>query len=192
MLQMALIWGLTYTCTNNAITFWKDFVVNDRGLTDGQVGMAITIAALGSMPMVFYAGKLLDQLGRRRGALVIYGLTALGVAGSYGLEGYWPLTGALVLAIFGVSAVLPVLNAYTSELFPTDLRGDAFAWSNSLLGRIGYVASPAMVGLMAEGFGWGFGPAVQVTIVGPALALLFILVWLPETKNKELEETAAV
>lgn len=192
MLQMALIWGLTYTCTNNAITFWKDFVVNDRGFTDAQVGMAITIAALASMPMVFYAGKLLDQLGRRGGAVVIYVVTALGVLGSYGLHGYWPLTASLVLAIFGVSAVLPVLNAYTSELFPTDLRGDAFAWSNSLLGRIGYVASPAMVGLMAEGFGWGFGPAVQVTIVGPILGLLFILIWLPETKNKELEETAAV
>jgi MFS transporter, putative metabolite:H+ symporter len=192
MLQMALIWGLTYTCTNNAITFWKDFVVNDRGLTDGEVGGAITIAAIVSMPMVFYAGKLLDQLGRRRGAVIIYVLAVVGVLGSYGLTSYWGLTGALIFAIFGASAVLPVLNAYTSELFPTELRGDAFAWSNSLLGRIGYVASPALVGLMAEGFDWGFGPAVQVTVIGPILALVLILMWLPETKNKELEETAAV
>lgn len=192
VLQMALIWGLTYTCTNNAVTFWKDFVVSDRGMTDDEVGLAITIAAVGSMPLVFYAGKLLDQLGRRWGALVIYGATMLGVVGCYGLEGRWPLTAALVFAIFGASAVLPVLNAYTSELFPTDLRGDAFAWTNSLLGRIGYVASPALVGAMAEGLDWGYGPAVQVTAIGPLLALALILLWLPETKNKELEETAAI
>ena len=192
VLQMALIWGLTYTCTNNAVTFWKDFVVSDRGMTDDEVGLAITIAAVGSMPLVFYAGKLLDQLGRRWGAFVIYAATMLGVAGCYGLEGRWPLTAALVFAIFGASAVLPVLNAYTSELFPTDLRGDAFAWTNSLLGRIGYVASPALVGVMAEGLGWGYGPAVQVTAIGPLLALVLIFLWLPETKNKELEETAAI
>ncbi|HHH27131.1 MAG TPA: MFS transporter, partial [Polyangiaceae bacterium] len=112
--------------------------------------------------------------------------------GCYGLEGRWPLTVALVFAIFGASAVLPVLNAYTSELFPTDLRGDAFAWTNSLLGRIGYVASPALVGAMAEGLGWGYGPAVQVTAIGPLVALALIFLWLPETKNKELEETAAI
>jgi len=192
MLQMALIWGLTYTCTNNAITFWKDFVVNNRGFSDEQVGMAITIAAIVSMPMVFYAGKLLDQLGRRLGALIIYVGTVGGVLGSYGLSGQWPLTVALVFAIFGASAVLPVLNAYTSELFPTELRGDAFAWSNSLLGRIGYVTSPALVGVMAGELGWGYGPAVQVTVLGPMVAIVLIFLWLPETKNKELEETAAV
>ncbi|MCA9625557.1 MAG: MFS transporter [Myxococcales bacterium] len=190
MLQLALIWGLSYVCTNNAITFWKEFVMDERGFTDADVGTAITIAAVGSMPMVFYAGKLLDQVGRRWGAVVIYGLTVLGALGAYGLHGFWPLTLGLVLAIFGTSSVLAVMNAYTSELFPTDLRGDAFAWSNNLLGRIGYVLSPAAVGLMASSFGWGL--AVQVTVIGPVLALVAILVWLPETRNKELEETAAI
>ena len=52
-----------------------------------------------------------------------------------------PLAESLVFAIFGASAVLSVLNAYNTELFPTELRGDAFASSNNLLGRIGYVLS---------------------------------------------------
>jgi len=191
MLQIALLWGLTYLCTQNAITFWKEFAVANRGMTDEQVGLAIVIAAVGSMPMVFYAGKLLDQLGRKWVAVVIYSLAMLGVLGCYGLEGRWPLTAALVFGIFGASGVLPVLNAYTSELFPTDLRGDAFAWSNNLLGRIGYVLSPVAVGAMATSFG-SWGPAVQLTVIGPALALVLILVWLPETRGKELEETAKV
>ncbi len=188
MLQLALIWGLTYVCTQNAVTFWKEFVTGDRGWTDGQVSLAITIAAVGSMPLTFLAGKLLDLIGRRPGAAVIYLLTAAGVACSYSLQGRWPLTAALTLGIFGATAVLPVLNAYTSELFPTDLRGDAFAWSNNLLGRIGYVLSPVAVGQAALHVGWG--PAVASTAVFPLMALGLILWLLPETRGRELEETS--
>jgi MFS transporter, putative metabolite:H+ symporter len=153
MLELGLIWALTYLCTQNAITFWKEFAVAQRGLSDAEVGTAISLAAVGSMPLVFYAGRLLDRIGRRAGAIAIFLLASLGVVASYGLYGFWPLTLALAFGIFGASAVLPVLNAYTTELFPTDMRGDAFAWSNNLLGRIGYVLSPAAVGALAVSIG---------------------------------------
>jgi putative MFS transporter len=190
LLQLGLIWALTYLCTNNAVTWWKEFAIAERGLTKGQVGLSISIAAVAAMPLVFYSGKLLDQIGRRWGALVIFGVGCVGVLGCYGLHGQWPLTAALVFGIFGASGMLPVLNAFTAELFPTKLRGDAFAWANNLLGRIGYVAGPALVGLIAQDHGWG--PAVQITVVGPILAVVLIFVWLPETNQRELEETAAL
>jgi putative MFS transporter len=120
----------------------------------------------------------------------VFGLGALGVLGSYGFHDRWALTGALVFGIFGASAVLQVLNAYTTELFPTDLRGDAFAWSNNLIGRIGYVASPLVVGYLARDIGWG--SAVRMTAIFPIIALILIFWLLPETKNRELEETARV
>ncbi len=190
MLQLAAIWFLTYLCTQTAITFWKEFAVAERGLTDGQVGASITIAALASMPLVFAAGKLLDVIGRRRGAAIIYTLTSAGCVMAYTAHGHALLTFALVLAIFGVSAVLPVLNSYNTELFPTALRGDAFSWSNNLLGRIGYVTSPLIVGQLA--ISWGIGPAIASTAIFPMLALALIWLWLPETKGKELEETSAL
>jgi putative MFS transporter len=162
----------------------------ERGLTDAQVGGSITLAAVAAMPLVFLVGVLLDGLGRRKGAVVVFLLTAFGVFGSYAFHDRWVLTGALVLGIFGASAVLPVLNAFSTELFPTDLRADAIAWSNNLLGRVGYVLSPALVGVAAERFGWG--AAVRATAVFPLIALLLILAWLPETGSRELEETAAL
>lgn len=189
MLQMAAIWALTYLATQNAITFWKEFAVGERGLSDGEVGGSIAIAAVASMPFVFASGKLLDVVGRRRGAVVIFVIAALGVVAAYTLHGRWPLTMALVLAIFGASAVLPVLNSYTAELFPTHLRGDAFAWSNNLLGRVGYVGGPILVGHIAAA-GWGWGPAVASTAIFPLLALVLILRWLPETRGEELESTS--
>lgn len=200
MLQLALIWALTYICTHNAVTFWKEFAIAERGFTAAQAGLSISIAAVASMPLVFLAGRIIDWLGRRQGAVLIFLATALGVLFSYSLPSQWTLTLALIFGIFGASAVLPVLNAYNTELFPTELRSDAFAWSNNLLGRIGYVLSPLAIGFAADdnfldlgvGLGLGWGWSIAPTAIFPILALILILLLLPETQGKELEETSAV
>lgn len=188
VLQLALIWGLTYICSQTAVTFWKDFAVNERGLSDGQVATAITIAALASMPLIFLVGPLIDLVGRKRGALIVFLLSAVGTFFAYTMHGQWPLTIPLIFGIFGASAFLPVMNAFTTELFPTELRGDAFAWANNLLGRLGYVVSPIAVGAIAESLDWG--PTVRVTAIFPIVAVVLIFVFLPETVNRELEETS--
>jgi MFS transporter, putative metabolite:H+ symporter len=190
VLQLALIWGLTYVCTQTGITFWKEFAMGERAMTAKQVGGSVAIAAVASMPLVFAAGKLIDWAGRRRGAVLIFTLASIGVWGAYTFETPVALVAALALAIFGASAVLPVLNAYTAELFPTELRSDAFAWSNNLLGRIGYVLSPLAVGLVATEMGWG--RAVAATAVFPLIALALIWALLPETSGRDLEDTSAV
>ncbi len=188
MLKLALIWGLMFVCVQNAVTFWKTFATRERGLTDGQVGTSIMIAAIVAMPFVFTSGKLLDAVGRRKGAVIAFALASAGVFGGYSLRSHAGLTAALALCIFGGSAVLPVLNAYTTELFPTHLRSDALAWSNNLLGRTAYMLSPVFLGIAAERVGWG--PAMSATVIFPLIALGLILWFLPETRGKELEETA--
>lgn len=190
VLLIALAWGLTYMGTQNAVQFWKAFVVEERGFTDAGVGAAVTMAAVGAMPLVFFAGKLLDVLGRRIGATIIFCITAASIVGAYSFHNHTLLTVSLGFAIFGVSAVLPVLNNYTAELFPIELRSDAFVWGNNLLGRIGYVLGPIMVGVIAGSTGYGF--AVSITAIFPLFALAVIWLAFPETKGKELEETAAV
>lgn len=185
---LSAVWFCAYICTQNAVTFWKEFAVHDRGMTDGAVGLSVSVAALASMPLVFYAGRLLDRVGRRVGAAVILGAAALGTFASYTVHDRWALTASLVLAVFGASAVLSLLNAYTTELFPTDQRGDAFAWSNNLLGRLGYVLSPLALGFAAQRVGWG--AAVAPTGVFALVALGIVWVALPETRGRELEDTA--
>jgi putative MFS transporter len=190
VIQLAVIWGLTYLCTQNAVTFFKNFAVLERGWTDADVGGSVTLAALVSMPLVFAVGPLIDRVGRRTGAAIVFGLGSIGVVATYTLEARWAITAAMTLSIFGASAVLPVLNAFTTELFPTAHRASAFAWSNNLLGRIGYVLSPLAVGVLAHHHGWG--PVLGLTAIGPAAALVLILLLLPETRHKELEETSAL
>lgn len=188
VLQMALIWGLTYACTNTALLFWKQFAVTERGLTDGDVARAVTIATLIALPFVFSVGKVLDWWGRKRSAVLIYGTGAVFVVGAYQLEGVALLTACLTASIFAAIALLSLLNAFTTELFPTEIRADAFAWSNNLLGRIGYVIAPWIVGHAAERVGWG--NAVSLTTVAVIAALGLILWLIPETSGKEIEEAA--
>jgi putative MFS transporter len=186
VLELGAIWFLSYICTQNAVTFWKEFALKERHLTQGQTGLIISVAAVVSMPLVFFAGKMLDAIGRRRGAVVIYAAAILGVLGGYTFWGVVPLLVSMTVGIFGINAVLTVLNTFMTELFPTEVRGNAVAWSNNLIGRIGYVLSPLAIGQVVEQFGWGV--PLRVTTVFPLLALGLIFLWLPETRSRELED----
>lgn len=188
LLELALIWALTYVCTQTAITFWKEFALSERGLTEAVVGRTIALAAVLAMPLVFGVGKILDRLGRRPGAALAFGSTILGVLAAYGLHDRWALLGGLALGIFGINSALPVLNTYTTELFPTELRSDAFAWANNLLGRTTFVLAPWLVGIAAGSMGWS--RAVSLTTLCALLALILIWWRLPETSGQELEHTA--
>lgn len=188
VLELGAIWFLSYVCTNNAVTFWKEFALAERSLTHTQVSQVITVAAVVSMPLVFFAGKMLDIIGRKRGALVIFSAAVLGILGGYSLHGVGPLMLSMTVGIFGINAVLTVLNAFMTELFPTEVRGNAVAWSNNLIGRLGYVFSPLAIGAVVDQYGWG--TPLRLSTVFPVIALVLIFWWLPETKALELEETS--
>lgn len=187
-LKLGVIWFLTYIATQNAISVWKDYAMNELSLTEKAAGGIMAIAGVSAMVLVFFSGKFIDLVGRRIGASVILTTTSLGVLGCYTVESKGLLTVSVTLAVVGVSAVLTVLNAFTTELFPTRYRGSAFAVSNNLVGRTAYFLSPLVIGEIAESTGWGL--PLRITAVFPMLALVLVWVWLPETTGRELEELA--
>jgi putative MFS transporter len=188
VLQLGAIWFLSYLTMQNAISFWKDYALTERGLSETQAGRYIAGAALISLPMLAGTGKLLDWIGRRHGAGLIFGLGALGVFGCYSVAPGLLLAVSLTFAIWATSAFLPVLTAFNTELFPTELRANAMAWSNNLIGRLGYVFSPLVLGGIAAEVGWGV--ALRPTVVFALGALLLVYLWMPETAGRELEDTA--
>jgi len=181
---LAAIWALTYVCTYVIVNNFKDYMLTERGYDDAAVGRSVTIAALGAMPLLFGAGKLLDLVGRRRGAFVIFTVTSASAVLAFTAHDVVWLTLGLTGGIFGASAVLPVLNAITLENFPTALRADGLGWSSNVLGRVGYVIGPPLSAALAPTLGIGGGTAVLA--VFPMLALALILLFVPETAGKDL------
>ncbi len=188
VLQMALIWGLTYMSTNTALLFWKEFAVAERGFSDHDVGRAVVIASVIALPFVFSVGRLIDHLGRRRSAALIYSVGIVAGVLAYQLRDFWALTACLTVAIVASIGLLTILNALTTELFPTSMRADAFSWANNLLGRIGYVIAPGVVGALAAELGWS--TAVPLTSISLLIALGLIHRFIPETAGQELEDAA--
>lgn len=191
VLLVAGLWFISYASSQNAISFWKIFAMEERGFTDADVAKSVAIASVLAVPMALLVGPVIDRYGRRLGAVGVYAISAAGVYLSFTLHSPWALTGALVLGIFGATAFLPIANAYTNELFPTQLRGSAFAWCNNILGRLSYFAVPLLIGEVSALRG-GYGPVVAMTAVFPILAMLYVLWLLPETRARELEETSAL
>jgi putative MFS transporter len=187
---LATLWSLIYMCTYVCVTYWKEFAVQERAMTDKQTSLALMIAALGSLPLVFGSGKLLDVVGRKLGAAIIFSVASLSALLAFLPHDFWLLTVGLTGVIFASSASLPVLTAFTLELFPTELRADGFGWSNNLFGRIGYIGGPWLVGMIAER--QGYSHTIAATAIFPLIALALILTRLPETGNKDLEETSAL
>jgi MFS transporter, putative metabolite:H+ symporter len=190
VLELGAIWFLTYACTQNAVTFWKDHALTTLHLTDQAAGQVIAFAALSSMPLVFFAGKMADVIGRKRAAALTIVSLVIGVLVAYSATDFWVLALAMSLSVFGINAILTVLNAFTAELFPTALRGDAFAWANNLIGRVGYCVSPIIVGQFATDLGWA--PVLRFSTIFPIVALVLVLWLLPETRARELEATAEI
>lgn len=186
MMQLAGIWAATYMCTQSATSFWKEHALGSGMMNSGQAGASIAAAALFGLPATLMAGRLIDRIGRRRGAVVIYLLTFVGVLGAYWLHPGPLLIAALSLCIGGAGGAVIVLSAFTTECFPTTLRSDAMAWANNLLGRFAYMASPLLVASGVSRLGWAW--AVSGTAPFLLLAVVMIWSWLPETSGNELPE----
>ncbi len=196
VLAVSAVWFFGYISASTAVTFWKFHVIRGELLTEQQAGNSIAIAALIAMPLAFLTGWVMDRIGRRPTAAIVFSIGAVGVYFAFTLTTHAALTVALIAGIMGAQCYLPVLNAFTTELFPTEHRGSAWAWCNNLLGRVSYIAAPAIIVRLAEPTvpdgPSRLGEVMSYTAVFPIIAVVLVFILLPETKGRSLEETAAV
>ncbi|HET6270980.1 MAG TPA: MFS transporter, partial [Arthrobacter sp.] len=98
-----------------------------------------------------------------------------------------PTAAVFWLLLFGfvVQVAIPVLYAYVSELYPTELRGSGFGWA-STFSRIGAGFGP----LIFAAFLWPeLGLATSFALAGGLvlLSVLWMAFFAPETKQRRLE-----
>ena len=172
-----------------AIGWWTYYVEHERHFGTGTAGAFFAVAALVSVAGYLVCGPMMDRLGRRPTAIV-YTLGAVGCAVvTFQVADRWVMLPFLIgTAFFGVG-IAPVLSAFATELFSTEVRAQASAWIRNGFGNTGSVLGPALVGIV----GAATGPLHSIGSAVTALALLFLLaipivLWaVPETRDVALD-----
>lgn len=193
---VAALWFFMYLAYTPIMTFWTTFAMQDRGLSPKEISLVLAVAYTLGLSGFVVAGKLMDGWGRRPTAALFFGGGSLATLGAFlGPPGPLAMGAGLVVLIFFATGYISLVATVSAELFPTRLRASAAAWTNNSLGRIGMVAAPALVGLMAEYFAdplvkssTGVGQAVAVTAIAPLVCAALVLAFVPETRGRELEE----
>jgi putative MFS transporter len=186
---LVVLTGFLISLTTQASVFAIDFLQTDRNLSSTSSNLMLVVAGLPGIPIMVLAGSLSDRLGRRLVGCAFSALGLLGGMGLFWLPGGIPvLLPAMCLVLVGSMGAYPVLSAYTTELFPTSLRGMASSWATA--GRVaGDAASLALGGLLLHLTG-SLPPTVTMLGLGPLAAIVIYAVAFPDTHGRELEDIA--
>lgn len=153
------------------------------GLTPQSISAVVVISGLASLPAFFIGARISDALGRRLPAVATTGSTALaaGTAFTGSLGAYW--AGNVVWSVLA-SASVPILGAWTGEMFPTRGRASAETVAAVAAG-VGGVCGLQLVALLSGSRGLGTTLAVLAL---PALVGAGLLLRLPETHREPLPD----
>ncbi len=186
--KLLLLGGISFLIAaflSPADQFRNEFLRDERSFNAGSITLFVTLAGTPGGLGLLIGGRAADVVGRK---LVI--LTA-GVVGLGFLVLVFNTAGPLmwVLAVIASvisAALLPSLGVYRGELFPNRFRSRAAGWI-SVMAVAGSVSGLVVAGRLADRWD-GIGPVMAVLWAAPLLAVVLVLVALPETSRRELEE----
>ena len=177
-------------CGINVIFNYAQEIFTSAGYGVSDILMNIVITGITNVIFTFVAIFLIDKIGRR--SLLLIGAGALSII--YILMGavyYFEITGVLLLIIVIAAiacyamSLAPVMWVVISEIFPNAVRGVAMSiatfalWSACFI--LTYTFPILNKTLGASGTFWIYG---IICLCG----FIFIKRYVPETKNKSLEE----
>ena len=181
------IWVCMYLCYSSAMNFFSYHVVNDLGWGTTQVSLVTALAFTLGLSGYFAVGKLLDAIGRKKTAYIFFFLGACAVTLVFQAEAFLHVALSQIVAVFFIGTFTVLCATFTNELFPTEIRASATAWGNNIVGRLGQIAAPALVGFLAIPLS-GVANAVSLLTLGPIVCILLIALFLPEPLNYEIPE----
>jgi MFS family permease len=156
-----------------------------------QVGAALTLAQLLTLPAPTLWGPVVDRFGP--GAVAATGncLAAAGFAGFLVADSFWPIVTTVLIVQFGVAAYWTSHGALVAVAAREDERTRWFALMHAL--RNGGVG---LGGALAAGaLAWGGGEALRWLVIGNAasylLAAALLATWRPPRHGIEAAQTAA-
>lgn len=191
MVVMCLVWVFLYFGVKGTLNFFSLRVVEELSWTPNMVSIALVAQTLTGMLLIALNGKLLDAAGRKKAAAIIITVGCVFSVLTFTMKNFYAVLLYSVVASGFANSFLIVGSTLTNELFPTEVRANAMAWSNNIVGRLGQILVPTFVTTLAVWLGLGNAAAVAVAL--PIVSLILILVFLPETglKNKKVDSQSA-
>lgn len=177
-----------------AVGWWIYYAEHERHFGTGTAGAFFAGAAIVSIGGYVACGRLMDRIGRRPTAVLFVSGSVLCAIATFQIADRWVMLPFLAgTAAFGIG-IAPVLSAFATELFPTEVRAQASAWIRNGLGNTGSVIGPTLVGVL----GASGAPLRNVGNAVSVLALLMLavvpIVWraIPETRGVALADVGTV
>jgi putative MFS transporter len=167
---------------------WMPSILRAQGL--GEVAAFATTTLMNGLGIVgvVIAVLVVERVGRKR-VIAFAGPLAAATLVAFALLLGAGAVGAAIVAIaaFGAFAliVIPVMYAYVSELYPTELRASGFGWASS--------SSRAITGFAPLLFGSVLWPVLGLPLTFALLGVLVVgavvFMWFcaPETAGRELD-----
>jgi putative MFS transporter len=190
---VVVLLGLGVGLVSFGFQLWIPSNLQKLGLAEGEANRLLRNSAIIGFPLNFLVAWLYGFWSSKKTLILVTGLTALSlfgfvVAGSSVATNRLLLYALLVMPIWGISSVIAVLSAYSTEIFPTRLRsrGSGVAAGFSKAGGVVIIALVALA--MAP-------PSIADTaLIGAlpmALAAVAVALFGPETRKRQLEEITA-
>jgi len=174
-----------------ATAWWAYYAERERGFTETQVAIYILVAYGIGCVGYYVCGRLMERIGRRPTAILYFlGGVVFSIVLFQTTDRVVAFF-ALMLAVgFGLG-VQPVLSAFGTELFPTEIRGQSAAWVRNWFEIAGYVFGPALVGILGDhstGAIGNIGDTVSLLMIMQLPGIFLIWRHMPETKGREIDE----
>lgn len=153
------------------------------GLSDGGVGLVLSVMMVVQAGLFFTSSYLMDKVGKKyiitAGFLLLFG----SVYFVFVSTNYLMFVFFLLLAGGALSWILPGTEAYLTEIMPADIMGEmsgVFDTSKDL----GFIIGPFVGGLLAEYLFGPMTPFLFVAILAAIGTLISGIIFWPEKKRK--------
>ena len=190
---VVVLLGLGVGLVSFGFQLWIPSNLQKLGLAEGEANRLLRNSAIIGFPLNFLIAWLYGVWSSKKTLILVTALTALSllgfvVAGSSVATNRFLLYALLVMPIWGISSVIAVLSAYSTEIFPTRLRsrGSGVAAGFSKAGGVVIIALVAIAVAPPSIAGTALIGALPMALAAVAVALFG-----PETSKRQLEEITA-
>jgi len=190
---VVVLLGLGIGLVSFGFQLWIPSNLQKLGFGEADANRLLRNSAIIGFPLNFLVAWLYGFWSSKRTLILVTALTALSllgfvVAGNSLATNRILLYALLIMPIWGISSVVAVLSAYSTEIFPTQLRSRGTGLASGV-SKAGGVLIIALVAIAVA------PPSIADTaLIGAipmALAAGSVALFGPETRKRQLEEITA-